>query len=250
MDSEPIEIAEARASIAHARRVVVLTGAGISASCGLPTYRGPGGLWERDPELARAMTAGVAPERLWRALAPLRAALAAAEPSPAHRALVPFAAELARRGGALVIITQNIDGLHQRAGSTGVVDLHGSLLRSRCSARACALAPFVDLTAPADPPPCPQCGAPLRPDITLFEETIGVGEDMASRRALRECDLFLAIGTSGSVWPASSFVRAAAYAGARTLFVNLQPLDARAPAYDLNLLGPADAIVPALLAPA
>jgi NAD-dependent deacetylase len=223
------------------QRIVVLTGAGISASAGLPTFRGPEGLWTKHPELASQLVAGVAPSVMWRALGPLRTAVAAAEPTAAHRALARYAAS---SGASLRIITQNIDGLHERAGGADVIALHGRLSRTRCS--ACALPPYEDPTPHVEAPPCPLCGAPLRPDVVLFEEPLGADEEVLSKRALRGCELFVAIGTSGTVWPASSFVRSAAYEGAHTIFVNLTPLAGGDSGFGEVILGAADDVVPAL----
>jgi NAD-dependent deacetylase len=221
------------------RRIVVLTGAGISASAGLPTFRGPDGLWTRHPELASALVAGADPNLMWRALGPIRAALASAAPTAAHRALATY-----RAPGSLTIVTQNVDGLHERAGSGGVIALHGRLLRTRCT--ACEAPPFDDVVAHASAPPCPACGGLLRPDVVLFEEALGADEEIASKRALRDCDLFVAIGTSGTVWPAASFVRSAAYEGAHTILVNLTPPEGNDAAFREILLGAADDVVPAL----
>jgi NAD-dependent deacetylase len=230
-------------TFATARKVVVLTGAGVSVASGLPTYRGLAGLWTARPELARALVAGAPPPVVWEALVPLRAKLATVAPNEAHRAIARWERSVERRGGIFTLVTQNVDGLHQAAGSRNVLELHGALRRSRCS--RCDLPPFEDPSAPPRPPPCPRCGAPLRPDVVLFEEPIGAREEVESKRALREVDLFVAVGTSGTVWPASSFVRAAEYAGARTILVNAERID-RAP-YDEQIVGPAEEILPTLL---
>jgi len=227
------------------RRVVVLTGAGASVASGLRPYRGPGGLWEEDPALKAMATAGASPADLWRLWGALRGEVALASPNEAHRALARFEARITGDGGVFSLITQNVDGLHQRAGSRAVIELHGALRRSRCS--ACDLPPFDDETPHLTPPPCPRCGAPLRPAVVLFDEPLGADEEVGAKRALRGCDLFLAIGTSGSVWPASSFVRSAAYEGARTAYVNLTPLTPPAPDFDEVHLGRAESLLPALL---
>jgi NAD-dependent deacetylase len=136
-------------------------------------------------------------------------------------------------GRAFTIITQNIDGLHQRAGSANVIELHGSVFRSRCSNASCERLPFEDEDDPCDElPSCPDCGSVLRPDVVLFNEFLPGGVEWHAKRALRDCDLFVAVGTSGTVAPASNFVRSAKYAGARTVFVNGEPLHPRHPAYD------------------
>jgi NAD-dependent deacetylase len=225
------------------RNVVVLTGAGVSVASGLPTYRGAAGLWTKDPELANALRAGASPEVVWRGLVPIRARLAEARPNAAHLALASFERAIVDDGGAFTLVTQNVDGLHQAAGSVRVIEYHGALRRSRCS--ACDLPPFEDASASETPPPCPRCGAPLRPDVVLFDEMIGADEEVGAKRALRDCDLFLAIGTSGTVWPASSFVRAAEYAGAHTVLINAESVPG-AP-YAEIILGAAEEVLPALL---
>jgi NAD-dependent deacetylase len=229
------------------RRVVVLTGAGISVASGLPTFRGPGGLWERNPELAAEMTAGANLDQVWRTFGPLRAQLRAARPNAAHLALAAFEARVVADGGSVTVVTQNIDGLHSRAGSRSVLELHGTLLRTRCSREGCAQRPFDD-DAPHDAaPPCPTCGAPLRPAVVLFEEPIEVDAEVGSKRALRDSDLFLSIGTSGTVWPASSFVRSASYEGAHTITVNLTEPEPNAAPFDEVMVGAAEEVLPELL---
>lgn len=233
------------------RRIVVLTGAGVSAGSGLPTFRGAGGLWTReDGPGARgldAATVAADPGSVWKLFADLRTAARGAAPNAAHVALAAAQAKLAH-GAELTLITQNVDGLHQRAGSTGVIELHGSLFRSRCSSPSCTLEPFDDVNAGSEAPPCSACGAPLRPDVILFDEAIPARAEWESKRALRECDLFVAIGTSGTVSPASNFVRAAEYARARTVLANLDPMVPRHPAYDEEILGRAEDTVPILFA--
>jgi NAD-dependent protein deacetylase/lipoamidase len=237
-----------RLDLALYKRIVVLTGAGVSVASGLRPYRGPGGLWEEDPDApttASAETMARDPGAVWRLFGPLRAAVHAARPNPAHLALAAAQAAL-RPDASFTLLTQNVDGLHQAAGSQGVIELHGSLSRTRCS--ACDLPPFPDREPHADGAPlCPRCAAPLRPDLTLFGEGLPVDAEHAARRALRDCDLFLAVGTSGSVAPASSYARSADYVGARTVLVNLEPADPPNPYLHEQILGPAEEILPALL---
>lgn len=228
------------------RRVVVLTGAGISVPSGLPAYRGPGGVWEENPGLAKALVAGVAPELLWSTMGAMRSRVVQARPNPAHLALAEFEQSVHAAGGMVTVITQNIDGLHGLAGSRNVIELHGRLCRTRCS--SCALAPFDDEATPAAPPPCPSCGAPLRPDIVLFNEPLGADEEVGAKRALRDCDLFVAIGTSGTVWPAANYVRSAEFEGAHTILVNLTAPEPVNPAFCEVILGAAEVAVPALFA--
>jgi NAD-dependent deacetylase len=201
------------------RNIVILTGAGISAESGLATFRGPDGLWEGHrvedvctPEaLARdeALVQRFYDER--------RAKLAEVEPNAAHRALARLDAEWP---GDLLIVTQNVDDLHERAGAKRLIHMHGQLRTGLC--RACgSRSPFEGANMGAGPP-CPSCGeARLRPDIVFFGEM--PYEMEAIDRALMDCDLFVSIGTSGNVYPAAGFVQTARYCGAGTLEMNLEP---------------------------
>jgi NAD-dependent deacetylase len=230
------------------RQIVVLTGAGISVASGLPTYRGPGGLWTRpgNEEPPSAATFAREPSRLWALFSPLRSQLSAARPNAAHLALADWEARRPE-GQSFTLLTQNVDGLHARAGSRNVVEIHGSLFRTRCGNPDCTLSAFEDLTEHERAPTCERCGQPLRPDVTLFDEPLPVDAEWAAKKALRECDLFLAVGTSGTVAPASSFVRGAKYAGAWTLLVNLTPMQPRHPDFDVEVLGRAEHLLPVLL---
>jgi NAD-dependent deacetylase len=223
------------------RRIVVLTGAGISVASGLRPYRGPGGLWNEHPELLEQTTAAAFardPMSIWRTFGAMRSTVDAAQPNPAHVALAR---------AELTVITQNIDGLHQRAGSRRVIELHGNIMRTRCSSDACELPSFEDHEQPAELPRCPRCGGALRPDVVLFDEPIPARPGWDARQALRGCDLFMAIGTSGSVSPAANFVRSAEYEGARTVFINLEPLDPPNPMFHETYLGCAEELLPTLL---
>ncbi|APR78729.1 NAD-dependent protein deacetylase of SIR2 family protein [Minicystis rosea] len=227
---------------------MVLTGAGVSVASGLRPYRGPGGLWEEAgvAQLATPEALAERPGEVWRLFGSVRVAARAAHPNAAHEAL----AAVERRLGeaAFTLVTQNIDGLHQRAGSRNVIELHGSVFRTRCNTASCDLAPFEDDDPHAESvPACPRCGGVLRPDVVLFDEPIPGGVEWQAKRALRDCDLFVAVGTSGTVSPASNFVRAAEFARARTVLVNLEPMKPRHPAYDEEYLGPAEALLPVLL---
>ncbi len=205
-----------------AKRVVVLTGAGISVASGLRPYRGPGGLWTANPELANELVAGMSPEKLWSVARHWEAEVTGAEPNAAHVALATFERAIVALGGSFTLITQNVDSLHVRAGSRNVIEFHGALRRSRCSMRTCGAQPFDDVPRAERPSACTTCGAPVRPDLVLFNEEICAAEERAAKIALRDVELFVAIGTSGTVSPASNFVRAADYEGARTVFVNLE----------------------------
>ncbi|MBZ8142116.1 Sir2 family transcriptional regulator [Rubrivivax gelatinosus] len=231
------------------RRIVVLTGAGISAASGLRTFRGPGGIWDdaEVAECAHVATLQARPQRTWALFGAMREPVAAARPNAGHRALAQFEARL-RPDQEFLLITQNIDGLHQQAGSRRVVELHGNLRTTRCSEDGCTLEAFADdASYAAGLPRCRLCGGVLRPDIVLFGEMLPTQALWQVQRALQDCDLFVAIGTSGTVVPAAEFVRAARYAGARTVYVNLEALDPPNPAFDEVLLGPAEELLPRLL---
>jgi NAD-dependent deacetylase len=228
------------------REIVVLTGAGVSVASGLPTYRGTGGLWKSANVESFATAAAIqsAPERVWGFFADIRSQIGAASPNAAHRALAAAEARL-NASQRLTILTQNVDGLHQRAGSKRVVELHGTLARSHCT--RCDFSRAEELRAAIPGPECPNCGAPLRPSVVLFDEALPVEAEWESKKVLRDCDLFLAIGTSGTVSPASNFVRAAEYAGARTLYVNLEAMQPQNPAFRETVLGRAEELLPELL---
>jgi NAD-dependent deacetylase len=222
------------------RNIVILTGSGISQASGLPTYRGPEGLWS-DPAQARLSYKDALENERAACLAffaGLRQAAARAEPNAAHRHL---ACLQSRRNCGFLLVTLNLDGLHQKAGSRDVVELHGSAFRSRCLDPACGKSSEAEATEP-----CPACGAAMRPDIVLFGEYLDLLLEHRCARALRDCDLFICIGASGTVYPAAGFARSAVYAGARTVFINREGTND--PAYREQYLGDAEALVPELLA--
>jgi NAD-dependent deacetylase len=238
----------AKIALADYRHIVVLTGAGISVASGLPTYRGTGGLWNTVDVEGHATATAIAadPSRVWAFFAEIRRQIADARPNAAHLALAQVEERL-RADQTLTVITQNVDGLHTSAGSTRVIELHGALRRSRCT--RCAYTRAEELAAcPPTCPACPLCGAGLRPDVVLFEEPIPVQAEWDCKMALRDCDLFIAVGTSGTVSPASNFVRSAEYMGAHTVYVNLEPMLPKNPAFREEHLGPAEELLPTLLA--
>jgi len=238
-----------RINLASYRRIVVLTGAGVSAGSGLRTYRGPDGVWEEHKveEYGHVQALLERPEKTWKLFGAMRAPLRAAVPNAAHLALARAEARLGAEQQFL-LVTQNVDGLHQRAGSRNVVELHGNLGFTRCSNDACDLQPFVDDQDHAEEVPrCPKCSSVLRPNIVLFGEAIPFQAGWQVKLALRDCDLFVAIGTSGLVAPAANFVRSAEYAGARTIFINLEPMSPRNPAFQEEYLGRAEEILPQLI---
>jgi NAD-dependent deacetylase len=227
---------------AETMKVFVLTGAGISAESGLGTFRDKEGLWTRfDPmKLATPEAFARSPDKVHAFYNARRANLLTAEPNEAHRALARLGTELALRRGHLTLVTQNIDDLHERAGSRQVVHMHGELLKARCTVCEMIMPWHGDLSIDER---CPSCGRPqsLRPHVVWFGEMPLSME--AIEDALLEADLFVAIGTSGSVYPAAGFVQEARLAGIRTCELNLEPSD-NAGQFDKARYGPASEIVP------
>ncbi len=198
--------------------IVILTGAGISAESGLATFRGPSGLWEghRVEDVCTPEALAANPELVHRFYDDRRAALATVEPNAAHRALARLDAEWS---GGLLIVTQNVDDLHERAGAKRLIHIHGELLSALCA--GCG-----DRGAWAGRlPPGTACGVcdslSLRPDIVFFGEMPYAMDEIDA--AIRACDLFVSVGTSGGVYPAAGFVQTARYVGAATLEMNLEP---------------------------
>lgn len=223
----------------HVRNIVVLTGAGISAESGLATFRGPDGLWEghRVEDVATPEAYARDPVLVHRFYDARRANLARVEPNAAHRALARLDAEWP---GELLIVTQNVDDLHERAGAKRLLHMHGELKSAWC--RGCDMRARWDGNMGSEL--CPECGAAetLRPDIVWFGEM--PYEMDRIDRALMKCDLFVSIGTSGAVYPAAGFVQTAHYVGARTLEMNLEP-SLGAHLFDESRTGKAGELVPA-----
>jgi NAD-dependent deacetylase len=220
-------------------RVVVLTGAGISAESGVPTFRDADGLWEghRVEDVATPEAYELRPSMVHQFYDARRRALDAVEPNPAHVALARLEEAL---GDDLLVVTQNIDDLHERGGSTRVLHMHGELRSALC--RGCrGRVPWTgDL---GDFPPCPRCGvSELRPDVVWFGEIPYEMDRIFG--ALDAADLFVSIGTSGAVYPAAGFVQYAASRGARTLELNLLPSEGTH-FFDEARHGPASVLVPA-----
>lgn len=196
-------------------RVVFFTGAGLSAECGVPTYRGAGGIWGayawEDHACQRAFERD--PERVWAFHDERRKRLGAAQPGLAHRII----ARVQRERPSTRIVTQNIDGLHQRGGAREVIELHGSIWRARC---ACPGSPFVLPDAKLEPRHCARCHQPRRPDIVWFEDTLPAEAWRTAMEAIAACDLLVSVGTSGVVHPAAQLPRLAARGGATCVEVN------------------------------
>ncbi len=227
----------------RAKRVAVLTGSGVSAESGIPTFRdAQTGLWStfNPEELATRQGFRRNPRLVWEWYAARREMMAETAPNPGHLAL----AEIERRVPDFVLVTQNIDGLHQRAGSKRVVELHGNINRVKCFREDT----IVGSWEPDEriPPICPRCGAHLRPDVVWFGEALPVHALRTAIEAAQNCDLFFSIGTSGEVEPAASLPFEALGRGATVVEVNPQetPLSARA---SFRLIGPSGRLLPLLV---
>lgn len=231
------------ALLRHHGAVLVLTGAGVSKESGLATFRDAGGLWEGiDPmRVATPRAFAEDPELVWRFYDARRAQAAAAQPNAAHRAIAAIEAT----GRPFLLATQNVDGLHERAGSRALVRLHGTLWRLRCTREGTEHDDTRPSLAPL-PPRCATCGALLRPAVVWFEEPLPMTEFQAAERAARAAELVLVVGTSSLVYPAASIPQTALSAGAYVVEINPE----RTPLTDFAhefLQGPAGTVLPELL---
>jgi len=246
MAQDPHVQSAARA-LARSRRLVVFTGAGVSKESGIATFREPEtGLWARyDPvELATYEAYVRRPGFVWSWYEHRFGAAAAASPNPAHTAI----AELERLLPQVSVVTQNIDGLHQRAGSSDVIELHGSMFRFKClSERHTGFVLDVFAGQDVKPPRCPECGEPLRPDVVWFGEALPADAIDRAQALSAACDVMLVVGTSGVVYPAAALPLLAAEAGATVIDVNPER-DAVAAVADTFLRGPGGEILPQLAA--
>jgi NAD-dependent deacetylase len=222
----------------------VLTGAGISAESGIPTFRDAlTGLWAKfsPEELATPEAFERDPETVWSWYEWRRQLIRQAQPNAGHLALV----ELARRVPRLTLVTQNIDGLHQRAGSPGVLEYHGNILRDRCTVEQIVANRSED-TRRAGLPRCAACGGLLRPDVVWFGEAIPAGPMALAAAAAEDCDVFLSVGTSSLVYPAAGLAEVALRRRATLIEINPNATDL-SPHADLVLAGPSGQVLPALL---
>jgi NAD-dependent deacetylase len=247
-------IASVRGWIDAARKIVALTGAGISTDSGIPDFRGPQGLWTKDPDAEKMATIGhymADPEvrkRSWRMR--LEMGIERLEPNAGHRALV----ELERRGLLAALITQNVDGLHQKAGLSpaAVVEIHGTLrevLCMQCDERAPIERALARVRAGEEDPACRSCGGILKSATISFGQSLVMDDLRRAERAAQGCDLLLAIGTTLAVYPIAGVVPIAKSAGARVAILNAGPTEMDDLA-DAVLRGSISEILPRLVAPA
>jgi NAD-dependent deacetylase len=248
------ELREIRARLAAAKRITVMTGAGVSAASGVPTFRGPGGLW-RNREAAQLATPEAFrqdPVLVWEWYAWRRQVIAGCAPNPAHETIARWS-----QAPGFTLITQNVDGLHERAGTRNVVRYHGSIWQLRCAEGAetaegagrtqrkgCRHA-WEDLRVPLEPLPpcCPSCGGLARPGVVWFGEAIPPDAARAAQAATR-CDVFLSVGTSSVVYPAAGLVAGARARGAFTVEINP---GTTAAAVDIAVAMPAETALPELI---
>ena len=243
--SEPRIPADLIHRLRSARRVAVLTGAGISAESGVPTFReAQTGLWAQynPEELATPDAFRRNPQLVWDWYLSRQERVRLAEPNPGHLALV----EMERRIADFTLITQNVDGLHRRAGSHQILELHGNLFRAKCFSEDCPV---------ENPPPesgeilprCPQCGGLLRPDVVWFGEMLPANILRAAEKAATQAEVFFSIGTSALVYPAADLPLTALTAGAMVVEINPQPTPL-SPHVTFSLNGAAGVVLPALIA--
>ena len=223
-------------------RVFVMTGAGVSAESGIPTFRGQDGLWEghRLEDVATPEAFERDPELVWRFYSMRRSVAAKCKPNPGHIALAKLEEKLT---GRFSLITQNVDSLHETAGSRKVLHMHGKLFESRCSDESCSKGPFRDANVymqKSEIPGC-ECGALMRPNIVWFGEMPMFMDEIIP--AIEACTIFLTVGSSGVVQPAASFAQIAKRNGARSIYLGLES-PSNAHSFDQVVLGPSGERLP------
>ncbi len=236
--------------LARAQRVTVLTGAGISAESGIPTFRGSGGFWKDEEEMMRLSTLeGFLrdPQAVWEFYDRRRVQANSVQPNTGHEALAVYEGITLERGGSFALITQNVDGLHARAGSRNILELHGSIWHARCF-KGCSPDLFMlpEEPLPSYPPECPKCGAMLRPHIVWFWEQLAPAVLSESYALAEDSDLMLVVGTSSQVYPAAGLPYVVKRAGGTVVQVNMEPTEL-SHAADYNIYGKSGEILPELM---
>jgi len=239
------KIKRVREILREAKKIAVLTGAGISAESGVPTFRGEDGIWKKftASELATPEAFRTNPRRVWEWYGWRRGEMLEAKPNPGHYAL----AEIEKQATEFALITQNIDNMHILAGSRNVLEIHGNIFRNRCT--VCGQKEHderSDFSEPNELPICGKCGSPARVDVVWFGEQLPERELSASLAAAESCDVFISAGTSALVYPAAHFPELAKRTGATLIEVNLEPTHLTQIA-DFSFLGKTGEILPELV---
>jgi NAD-dependent deacetylase len=242
---EPLELPEeVRERVRAARRVVAFSGAGVSRESGLDTFRGAGGLWERmrPEEMATPQAFRADPAKVWQWYAWRWEKASTVQPNPAHHAL----ARLEQIFPSYTVVTQNVDGLHQRAGSRSLLELHGTILRAHCNrcGRSRDMGEAI-AESPEQPPVC-SCGGKFRPSVVWFGESLPGDVFSRASQEAASCHVFLSVGTSSTVYPAAGLIELAHQAGACLIEVNPEPTPF-SQLMDLRLAAPAGEAVPRLV---
>jgi len=244
LDARGASIKRVANDIVDSRKTIAVTGAGISVESGIPDFRSAGGLWSKyDPEEYAHISAFRSdPAKVWQMIKDMMELVLGAEPNPAHIAL----AELERMGLLQAVITQNVDGLHQRGGSKEVVEFHGSnqwLVCLSCGYRR----ESSSFSLEDIPPRCPQCNSILKPDVIFFGEPIPAEAQKKSFEAARTSDLVLVIGTSAIVYPAAGIPTLAKQNGAKVVEINMEPTPLTGFVSDYLIQGSAGVILPQIV---
>ncbi len=234
-------IEEVARILKNAKKLFVLTGAGISAESGIPTFRGKDGLWKNysATDLATPEAFNRNPELVWEWYRWRQDIISKAKPNPAHYALV----DLENLFDEFLLLTQNVDNLHQQAGLKNILELHGNIFRTRCL--ECGRIGKIKDAEPKTLPHCP-CGGLLRPDVVWFGETIPLNVWEDSMRFLNSVDVAIICGTSGVVWPAAAIPEIAKNNGAKTIEINLEQTPISL-VVDISILSPAGKILPEIV---
>lgn len=236
----PLDLVE---RLGHASNIIVFTGAGVSAESGVPTFRGQDGLWQKynAEDLATWQAFERDPRLVWSWYDYRRQIISDVDPNPGHTAIAGMAAVFDK----VTVVTQNVDGLHLRAGSEDVVELHGNIWRARCT-RELTVCDFCECPLEENPPLCRECGSILRPDVVWFGEPLPMDAYERSHEAACTCDAMLVVGTSAEVRPAATLPLVAKHNGAFVVEVNTHytPISAL---IDTTLIGVAGEILPELL---
>jgi NAD-dependent deacetylase len=233
------DVAKVASWLRGARAVTVITGAGISAESGVPTFRGADGLWRsfRPEELATPQAFERNPQLVWDWYRWRRTRIGDAAPNKGHDVL----ARLDSRTPEYMLLTQNVDGLHTRAGSRRLVELHGNIWRARCTSNAAHV--FDDTEEGSGLPTCASCGALLRPDVVWFGESLDGALVNRALGAVHGCEVLILVGTSGVVYPVAGFPMLASRRGARVVEINIEPTPLSELA-DVVLRGPSGSVLP------